>query len=126
MNTIRRVTFAGDPVDESKLHKYYKRLKELHTRLGGELDRIIEAVHEDDRPPGEHEQTTPPSEAVDKELIVEGAEEHLWQQVTDALERIDAGNYGHCQICGKHISESRLDALPYTAYCIHCARQRDS
>lgn len=37
-----------------------------------------------------------------------------------ALERIDEGSYGECLQCGTTIGEKRLDALPWTPYCIHC------
>jgi DnaK suppressor protein len=37
-----------------------------------------------------------------------------------ALERIDEGSYGECLQCGTTIGEKRLDALPWTPYCIDC------
>lgn len=37
-----------------------------------------------------------------------------------ALERIDEGSYGECLQCGSTIGEKRLDALPWTPYCINC------
>jgi RNA polymerase-binding transcription factor DksA len=44
-------------------------------------------------------------------------------EVTAALERIRAGTYGKCQECGQPISRGRLEALPYTPYCIECAQE---
>ena len=41
-------------------------------------------------------------------------------QVNAALERMNEGNYGTCQRCGKPIGEERLDAFPYVAFCIDC------
>ena len=41
-------------------------------------------------------------------------------QIDQALERIDGGTYGKCQRCGQQIPEERLEALPFTAYCIQC------
>ncbi len=38
--------------------------------------------------------------------------------VESALERIDAGSYGRCEVCGKEISAARLEALPSTRFCI--------
>jgi RNA polymerase-binding transcription factor DksA len=35
-----------------------------------------------------------------------------------ALARIDAGRYGSCDICGQQIAEGRLEARPWTPYCI--------
>ena len=39
-------------------------------------------------------------------------------QVEAALERIDAGTYGICAVCGEPIAEGRLEARPWTPYCI--------
>jgi RNA polymerase-binding transcription factor DksA len=43
------------------------------------------------------------------------------RQIAAALARIDQGQYGNCTKCGATISESRLDALPYTPFCQTCA-----
>lgn len=39
-------------------------------------------------------------------------------QVNQALVRIDSGEYGVCLTCGKNIPFERLEAIPYTAYCV--------
>jgi RNA polymerase-binding transcription factor len=41
--------------------------------------------------------------------------------VQSALSRLDAGTYGRCEVCGKEISEARLEAMPATRYCIEHA-----
>lgn len=37
-----------------------------------------------------------------------------------ALERIHDGSYGECLMCGEEISPKRLEAVPWTPYCIRC------
>lgn len=37
-----------------------------------------------------------------------------------ALDRISEGSYGECLNCGKTIGVKRLEALPWTPYCIDC------
>jgi DnaK suppressor protein len=37
-----------------------------------------------------------------------------------ALKRIDEGGFGECMHCGKTIGLKRLEALPWTPYCIDC------
>jgi RNA polymerase-binding protein DksA len=49
-------------------------------------------------------------------------EDQLIDAINDALERIEQGTFGRCQECHKEISRERLNALPYTRYCIQCAR----
>jgi DnaK suppressor protein len=46
--------------------------------------------------------------------------EQILVQVNAALKRMNEGNYGTCQRCGKPIGEERLEAFPYVAYCIEC------
>jgi RNA polymerase-binding transcription factor DksA len=48
-------------------------------------------------------------------------ETQLLEQVSTALARIDRGTYGRCQECGRDIDRERLNALPYTPYCVACA-----
>lgn len=40
-----------------------------------------------------------------------------YNEVTDALARIDAGTYGTCKVCGKDIEEDRLGADPSADTC---------
>jgi len=35
------------------------------------------------------------------------------------------GTLGRCEVCGKAISRSRLDAVPYARDCIRCARAEE-
>ncbi len=48
--------------------------------------------------------------------------------VERALQRIDDGTYGTCEVDGKPISEERLEALPATRFCLEhqTAIERDS
>ncbi|MDR7080770.1 RNA polymerase-binding transcription factor DksA [Arthrobacter ginsengisoli] len=39
-------------------------------------------------------------------------------QIEAALARIDAGTYGSCEVCGEEISAGRLEARPWTPFCI--------
>ena len=57
-----------------------------------------------------------------KEMIFsQGSEGHTQlSQVRLALERLNEGTFGDCLQCGKAIGEKRLDALPWTPYCIDC------
>jgi len=51
-----------------------------------------------------------------------------WQTaslVTEALERIEAGEYGVCTECDEPISERRLKAIPWAKCCIRCQEEAD-
>jgi len=56
----------------------------------------------------------------DSELLVSDL---TWlKSVSEAVERIDNGNYGECVSCGQDIDEETLAALPWVAFCLRCAR----
>lgn len=46
-------------------------------------------------------------------------------KVNRALEKIDSGNYGSCDKCGKEIPEERLDAIPSAVLCMDCKKQEE-
>lgn len=46
-------------------------------------------------------------------------------EVEAALQRIAEGKYGMCTVCGQPIAEGRLEARPWTPFCIdHAASAR--
>jgi RNA polymerase-binding transcription factor len=44
--------------------------------------------------------------------------------VERALAKFDEGTYGVCDRCGDTIAPERLEAIPWTALCVRCARER--
>jgi len=44
----------------------------------------------------------------------------LLRAVEAALGRIREGNFGQCLSCGNEIGGARLEAVPWTPYCIQC------
>jgi len=50
-------------------------------------------------------------------------DEQALEEIAAALDRIDRGTFGVCENCHKEIGRERLRAVPYTRYCIDCARQ---
>ena len=44
--------------------------------------------------------------------------------VVRAMEKLDDGTYGRCDVCGKPIPEGRLEALPWAVLCLEDAAKR--
>ena len=42
-------------------------------------------------------------------------------EVQSALARLTAGTYGVCERCSAEIPVERLEAVPWTRTCVHCA-----
>jgi RNA polymerase-binding transcription factor DksA len=54
--------------------------------------------------------------------LLENADQTL-EEITAALARMDQGTFGDCEECHKPIGNERLRAIPYTLYCVECARK---
>ena len=57
-----------------------------------------------------------------EEGLGEGAQQTL-DDVNAALQRIEDGTYGTCEVCGKPIGIERLEAIPWTRLCIDDQRR---
>jgi len=65
--------------------------------------------------------------AGERELAIRNLdrESNLLRNVRIALSRIADGSYGTCLHCEEEISPKRLNAVPWTAYCIKCQEAAD-
>ena len=59
-------------------------------------------------------------------LRIRDRERKLIGKIKEALERIDSGTYGICELCGEEISEARLKARPVTTLCIDCKKRQET
>jgi len=58
-------------------------------------------------------------------LSLSNAEREQLLLIDEALKRIDKKELGICQSCGKNINKKRLDAVPWTPYCIDCQQKEE-
>jgi len=49
-------------------------------------------------------------------------QDQILTDIAAALRRMESGTFGTCEVCGKEVPKQRLQATPYTPYCIDCAR----
>lgn len=59
-------------------------------------------------------------ETFNLELRTRDRERKLIRKIEEALKRIDAKDYGHCELCGVEIGIRRLEARPTAVLCIDC------
>lgn len=107
-----------------RLHKsLIARRNDLHRKLAGELANLREFRAADPMSDpadvafesGSDEMATQLAELDAREL----------QQIERALRGLKQGTYGLCEGCQCKIPVSRLNALPYTTFCIECQRERE-
>ena len=48
----------------------------------------------------------------------------LLREINDALERLHEKSYGTCVDCGRPVTRKRLEAVPWTGYCVTCQERR--
>jgi DnaK suppressor protein len=53
-------------------------------------------------------------------LLLGDRERRKLEQVDDALQRLEAGEYGECEECGGEIAGGRLEAMPFSRLCVTC------
>lgn len=65
--------------------------------------------------------------AAERELAIRNLdrESNLLRNVRAALRRLNEGMYGICVHCEEEISPKRLNAVPWTPFCIQCQEQAD-
>jgi DnaK suppressor protein len=65
--------------------------------------------------------------AGERELAIRNLdrESSLLRNIRGALARIADGSYGVCLHCDEEIKPKRLDAVPWTKYCITCQEAAD-
>jgi DnaK suppressor protein len=66
------------------------------------------------------------SEARDTAFLESSLEFETLQQVRDALQRIADGTFGKCIDCGREIQPARLEAVPWTPYCLEDQQKHDA
>jgi DnaK suppressor protein len=115
----------------TELHSFREQLLQLSHRLRGEVSELgDEAFHRT----GDGNLSSVPLHPADL------GTDHFEQQVTltlletegqalaetaAALDRISENTFGRCEECQREIAQARLQALPYTRYCIDCARHSE-
>ncbi|MGK2945906.1 MAG: RNA polymerase-binding protein DksA, partial [Desulfuromonadales bacterium] len=59
------------------------------------------------------------------ELRIRDRERKLISKIREAIDRIEAGDFGECEDCGDQIGEARLKARPVTTLCIECKTEQE-
>ena len=94
-------------------------LKDKQSQLTSRIDAITRDFQQGRSADFAEQTTESENDQVLAEIRQEAKDE--LRQVNRAIERAKNDEYGQCVNCGEAIAEARLQALPYTDYCIRCA-----
>ncbi len=120
----------------AEFESYREQLLSLRERLNGDVSHLTdEALHSDGGETVGNLSHVPlhmadlGTDNYEREntLHLLANEEQLLQEIGAALERMDKGTFGRCEECGGPVlPKARLKELPYTRYCVECAKKLDS
>jgi len=97
-----------------------KRRDALRSALAGDLSLLKELRSES---PGDVIDAAYDSAQDEISSQLAEVESRELANIENALERMKAGSYGQCEVCGGRIPMARLNALPYATVCIECQRE---
>jgi DnaK suppressor protein len=109
-------------MNQTELEKYKAMLEAKRTELSAGL-RNREDIAIEKTPDAIDEVQL----AGERELAIRNLdrESNLLRHVKGALARIADGSYGVCMHCEEDIKPKRLEAVPWTKYCIRCQEAAD-
>src|SRR5580765_2952987 len=101
------------------VQQYQQRLLELEKRLSTRATREEEQGREQTSDTmGDAGDASVTDESESEDFTEAELDARVLQQVRDALKRIDDGTFGRCIVDGGPIEPKRLDAIPWTPYCV--------
>jgi len=108
-------------MDKKKLEGFKKRLEEKQQ----ELRKVVSRTEQDGRAADSENAQDIADKAANsytKEFLFHQSnnERQLLAMVEGALDRIRTGSFGQCISCGEEINAKRLEAVPWTRFCIAC------
>lgn len=115
---------------KTDMDQYKQVLEQLRARLTGDVSLLADEALRAKEASGN--QSNMPmhmadvgSENFEQEftLTLLQKEEDMLGEIDSALRRIAMGTFGACEECSTDILRERLRYLPYTRYCVECARK---
>jgi DnaK suppressor protein len=122
-------------MNKAELNAHRQLLLTMRDRLNGDISHLAnEALRKSDGEAGGNLSHMPIHMAdlgtdnfeQENTLSLLANEENMLAEITAALDRIENGTFGRCEEChGEILPKARLKELPYTRYCVECARKLD-
>ncbi len=113
-------------MDKKKVEAFKKRLEDRQRELRSNVSRNEQDGRAADLDTAQ-DIADRASSSYQKEFLFHQSsnERQLLQMVEGALSRIREGTFGECISCGNEINAKRLEAVPWTRYCIACQEKME-
>lgn len=116
------------PLKKSDIARFKQRLEDMKRQMTSQLASTSAEVKSPDQATGySQHQADQGTDDFDRTITVELSrkEYSILQQIERALEKINEGTYGICDITGKEISLARLEAIPYACITVEAAEKME-
>jgi RNA polymerase-binding protein DksA len=117
------------PFKKAEMEQFRELLLRRRARLTGDLDLMHgEALRATDDDVSTDHMADYGSDRYEQDFtlgLIEN-EEEIVRHIDAALERIDSGEFGICEVCSGDIGVPRLQAIPYVKLCIDCQRRSEA
>jgi RNA polymerase-binding transcription factor DksA len=107
----------------------WEQMGKIRERLIKKRDEVFEAHRLSDEARlilSEHdiepEETAQKGAIADVPALLDEKEQKDIRAINRALAKMELGEYGSCEVCGKGIEAERLEAIPWTSVCSKHAR----
>jgi RNA polymerase-binding transcription factor DksA len=117
---------------EKDLEKFRHILEAISSRVRADASGMVEQVRAGTGGKGGSELSNAPFHLgdmgtdeflYDMNATLLANESYIVTEAHEALDRIARGTFGICESCGQKIANARLEAIPYTRYCVECAEK---
>lgn len=113
-------------MDQEKLERFREILTERFQELLAEAEKTVSSMTNANEPyPDPTDRASLESDR-NFMLRIRDRERKLLSKIKSAMERIDSGEFGICEMCGDEIGEERLEARPVTTLCISCKKKQEA
>lgn len=114
-------------MDKKKLEGFKKRLEERQQVLRKAVSRTEEDGRIADQDTAQDIADRAASSYTKEFLFSQSNNDRqLLAMVETALQRMREGEFGECVNCGNEINPKRLEAVPWTRYCIACQEKLEN
>lgn len=108
----------------SEYNDIRQRLVARHEEIRGRQIRVSQDLRHVENPLDTRMEEQ--AQELENDAVLEALDGSLREElegIERALARLDQGEYGVCETCGRLITLKRLEALPFTTRCVECAAE---
>jgi DnaK suppressor protein len=132
MKNTQRAAAADQRMSPTRYNELKQMLDERRREIHAEVQGKMRGVREEGTWGGKLNEVLDAVESAEADIqedlefaLVQMKSETL-NKITDALARLEQGDYGYCFDCGEEIGEKRLRALPFAVRCKDCEEAREN